>query len=219
MPVTVQVMLLSTDDLLLDKGRARWTVAERIRWGNEALGAILTRRPEALARRTVHALVAGTYQTIPEDGAVFLDITRNMAADGMTPGSPVRRTDRQLLDDSDPNWHKAKAKAEIKHYTFDDRVPKVFYCYPPAIAGAKVELLDAALPEPVAEDDENGDFQIGAEYLEAMINYVCYRCNSKDSEFANAQVATAFYQAFEAALGIKTNTSVRASPNQPTNSV
>ena len=84
-------------------------------------------------------------------------------------------------------------------------------------------LAATALLVPVlgvlAEDATGGSLDIGAEYQEAVVNYVAYRCNTKDSEFAAPAVATAFYQAFEASLGIKTTTQAAASPNQPGNSV
>lgn len=217
MSIQVSYILLSTDDLLNDDDRVRWPALERIRWINEAAGAILSRRPAAFATRAVHDLVAGTYQTIPSSGAILLDVVRNIGSDGVSPGVPIRRTDRQLLDDTDPTWHTGTQTAVIKHYTFDDRAPKVFYCYPPAIAGTKVEILHAAMPAAVASDADA--MQIGAEYMEAVINYVCYRCNAKDGEYANAALASAFYQAFEAALGVKSQSQAAASPNQPTNSV
>lgn len=224
MPIPVSDILKRTDDLLLDEvgddgDRVRWPNAERIRWANDAMGAILNRKPGALAQRVVHALAAGTYQALQANGSMLLDVVRNIGADGVAPGLPVRRTDRQLLDDSDPTWHQAKPKVTIKHFTFDDRTPKVFYVYPPAIAGTKVELLHAALPAAVAEDDLDGSFDIGAEYLEAVVNFVCYRAFSKDSEFANAAIAGGYYQAFEAALGMKAAADINASPNQPGNSV
>lgn len=203
--------------LMLDSDHIRWTVAEIIGWINESAGAILTRRPAAFARRSVHTLIAGTMQSIPAGGAMLLDVTRNIKADGTTPGTIVRRTDRQLLDDSDPDWHTAKAKTAVKQYTYDDRVPLIFYVYPPVVAGVKVEIMDAALPPAVLTATEQ--FDIGAEYTEAVVNYVCYRCNIKDSEYASPAAAINFYQAFEAALGIKTQTQAAASPNQPTNSV
>lgn len=224
MAITVSDLLKRSDDLLLDPvgdsgDRTRWPNAERIRWANDAMGAILNRKPGALARRVVHPLAQGTYQAIPNDGSLLLDVVRNIAADGTTPGVPVRRTDRQLLDDSDPTWHTAKPKGTIKHFTFDDRTPKAFYVYPPAIAGTKVELFHAALPAVVAENDLSGSFDIGAEYMEAVVNYVCFRAFSKDSEFANGAIAAQFYQAFEAALGEKAQADLNASPNQPGNSV
>lgn len=219
MALPVADVLKRTDDLLTDEDRVRWTVAERIRWANEAMGAILTRRPAAFASRVVLQLAEGTFQQLAASDSQLLDVVRNMGANGTTPGKVIRRTDRQLLDDSDPDWQTAKSAAQIKHFTFDDRAPTIFYCYPPAKAGIQVEALVSRLPAPVAETDEAASLDIGSEYLEAVVNYVCYRCNSKDSEFAAPAVATAFYQAFEAALGIKSQTEAAASPNQPTNSV
>ncbi|HEX5362339.1 MAG TPA: DUF6682 family protein [Fluviicoccus sp.] len=217
MQLTMQAVDERVSDLLIDPDRDRWPEEERVRWANEAMGAILSRRPAAFARRTVHSLAQGTYQTIPDESSTLLDVVRNMGADGATPGAPIRRSDRQQIDDIDPNWHEMTPVSKIKQYTYDDRVPTVFYVYPPAIAGTKVEILDAALPDEI--NDLTDTLGIGSEYLEAVVNYVCYRCNSKDSEFSNAAVATAFYQAFEAALGIKNQNQIVISPNRPETSV
>lgn len=203
--------------LMLDTDHVRWTVSELIGWINESAGAILTRRPAAFARRSVHTLVAGTLQSIPAGGAMLLDVVRNIGADGVKPGEVIRRTDRQLLDDSDPNWHTTKPKSVVKQYTYDDRAPLIFYVYPPVNAGVKVELMDSALPPAV--DDVADMFDIGNEYTEAVVNYVAYRANIKDSEYASPAAAINYYQAFEASLGIKSQTQAMASPNQPTNSV
>ena len=217
MAVSMQAVSDRVGDLLLDEDLVRWPIAERIRWANEAMGAILSRRPAALARRAVHTLALGTYQTIPAASSILLDVVRNIGADGTTPGAPIRRSDRQQIDDTDPNWHEMTPASKIKQYTYDDRVPTVFYVYPPAIAGTKVEILEAALP---AEISAIGDsISISAEYMEAVVNYVCYRCHSKDSEFANGAVAAAFYQAFEASLGIKNQNQIVISPNRPETSV
>jgi len=219
MAILVSDVLVRIDAMLNDEDRSRWPADERIRYMNDALAAIITRRPAAFATRAVHSLAAGTAQSLPEGGVLLLDVVRNLAADGVTPGMPIRRTDRQLLDDTDPTWHTAKPKASIKHYTFDDRAPTVFYCYPPAIGGTKVELLHAALPDAVIESDEAGTLLIGREYMEPVVNYVCYRCKAKDSEYANASEAAGYYAAFTAALGEKSAADVNASPNQPGNSV
>jgi hypothetical protein len=220
MALPVADVLTRTDDLLTDKDRIRWPVDERIRWMNEAMAAILTRRPQAFATTQVMTLAPGTAQAIPGEGSQLLDVVRNIGpAPASKPGKVIRRTDRQLLDDSDPDWHSAKAASAIRHYTFDDRTPKQFYCYPPAQAGVRVEVSYASLPDPIAENAVSGSLDIGPEYLEAVVNYVCYRCHTKDSEFSASPMAVAFYQAFDAALGIKAQTEAAASPNQPTNSV
>jgi len=218
MAIAVQDVLKRTDDLLLDANRVRWTEAERIRWINEAATAIIVRRPAARAVSTVVALVAGTLQTIPASGVQLLDVVRNVSATG-APGRAVRRTDRQLLDDVDPDWHSAKQKGTVKHFTFDDRDPTTFYVYPPAIVGTKVLLLHSELPAALAETDTSGSLDLPGQYLEPVVNYVCYRANAKDSEFANTAAATAFYQAFMDALGLQSQAQMNASPNQPTTSV
>lgn len=217
MTIAVADVLARLDDLLLDAKRVRWSAEERIRWINEAAGAILVRRPSARARTIVHSLAGGTLQNLPENGILLLDVVSNMAADGIKPGRAIRRTDRQLLDDAEPDWHTARPAAVVKHYTFDDRDPTEFYVYPPVIEGTKVRLSHAERPDPVSTSDDTLD--LGAEYLESVVNYVAYRASSKDSEFANGQIAAAYYQAFEAALGGQSQASANASPNQPTTSV
>ena len=219
MTIAVADLFSRVDDLLLDPDKVRWPAAERIRWANEAMGAILIRRPAAFPVNELHTLQAGTKQTIPAGGAQLLDVVRNIGADGLTPGRAIRRTDRQLLDDSDPDWHNRKAREVIEHFTFDDRDPKSFYVYPPAVADLKVELVHAKLPAPVAEADLDGAFAIGGEYLEATVNYMCYRAHLKDSEFSVSPMAAAFYQAFEAGLGLQTQVQHANSPNLPETSV
>lgn len=219
MPISVSDIAKEVGDLLLDDEHIRWPVAEIIRWGNEAMGAILNRHPQAFSRTVVMSLAAGTKQEIPEGGVSLLDVVRNMAADGVSPGSAIRRSDRQQLDDADPNWHLIKPKSAVRQFMHDDRLPTVFYVYPPVNAGVKAEIVHTFLPDQVAETDVSGEFDCRREYTEAVVNYVCYRCLSKDADFANGQVAAAYYQAFEAALGVKTQAQMAASPNQPTNSV
>lgn len=219
MTIRVSDIALRVGDLLLDEDHIRWPLAEIIRWANEAMGAILNRHPQAFSRVSVMSLVAGTKQTLPEGGVSLLDVVRNIADDGVTPGSAIRRTDRQQLDDAMSDWHLIKPKKAVRQYMHDDRMPTVFYVYPPVVADVKVELVDTMLPAEVAEDDEDGEFDCRVEYTEAVVNFVCYRCNSKDADFANGQIAGGYYQAFEAALGVKTQAQMAASPNQPTNSV
>lgn len=219
MPISVSDITKGVGTLLLDEDHIRWPVAEIIRWGNEAMGAILNRHPQAFSRTVVMSLVAGTKQEIPASGVALLDVVRNMAADGVTPAGAIRRSDRQQLDDADPNWHMMKPKTAVRHFMHDDRQPTVFYVYPPVNAGVKAEIVHTFLPAQVAETDEDGEFDCRREYTEAVVNYICYRCLAKDADFAQGQLAASYYQAFEAALGVKTQAQMAASPNQPTNSV
>ena len=221
MSIPVQDILDRVTDLLLDKerveGQWRWSDDELIRWINDSRMAIATRRPQACAKVVPIELTPGTKQELPADGLQLLDIIRNMGSNGQTPGRSIRRTDRQNLDDMDLYWHKAPPSAEISQFTYDDRTPKSYYVWPPAKPGTHIEVSYAAVPAVV--DATTDTFDIGLESMDAVINYVCYRAKSKDSEYANAGEAAAFYGAFADALGSTTTVQVATSPNQPGNSV
>jgi hypothetical protein len=199
-PVPVSTIVTKAGNLLLDDSHVRWGVDELIRWTNEAMGAILALRPSAFAKTDVHTLVAGTYQSLPNGSAMLIDVIRNIGADGVAPGRAIRLTSQKAMDDANPNWHTGTPSAEIRHFTHNPAVPKVYYVYPPAIAGTKVEVQHAVLPPDVATQADS--IPIGAEYVGPIVNYVCYRCNLKDSEFSNAQVGQLFYQAFMASMGM-----------------
>lgn len=221
MAIPVQEIITRAVDLLLDYERgdddARWTDAELIRWINDSRMAILMRKPSACAKIATVALAHGTLQAIPVDGVQLLDVINNMGSEGKTPGRSIRRTDRQNIDDDDLYWHKATAKAEISQFTYDDRIPKEFFVWPPAVAGTNVRISYVAIPPSV--DTKDDTLEIGLECMDAVVNYVAYRAKAKDSQYANAAEAASFYQVFSDALGVQTQTQNAASPNQPGNSV
>lgn len=220
MAIPVQSIVTRLIDLNIDYDRgdddARWTDAELIRWINDFRIALVTRSPNSCTKTATVELTAGSRHTIPADGVALFDITRNIKANGQ-PGKSIRRTDRQELDDAEPDWHTQTPRAEVIHYTYDDRNPKEFYTYPPVLTGTKVEMVYPAIAPEVAS--LNDALDIGLESFEAAVNYVAYRAKSKDSQYANAAEAAAYYQAFEAALGMKQQAQTNTSPNQPGNSI
>lgn len=206
--VPVSTIISRAGNMLLDDSHVRWGVAEMIRWINEAMGAIAHLRPDAFAHTGCMQLVDGTYQSLPNGSMMLLDVVRNLADDGITPGRAIRITDRKSLDDANPDWHMLPKSGVIRHFMVDPRTPKVFYTYPPAIDGTKVEVKHVVLPGEVT--DVSDALPIGLEYIGPVVNYVCYRCNLKDSEFANAQVGALFYQAFKSSLGLSDATAAAA---------
>lgn len=219
MPIPVQDIYDRVIDLLLDADRSqpRWPDAELVRWINDSRMAVITRRPQASAAIETMQLVAGSKQSIPADGTILLDVIRNMGATGTTPGRSIRRTDRQGIDDMAPYWHKSAATNEVSQFTFDDRMPKDFYVYPPSRGESHVELSYTKIPAAITAI--GGNLEMSLEYMDAVVNYVAYRAKSKDSEYANAAEAAAYYGAFTDALGVNANSQVATSPNQPGNSV
>lgn len=211
MPIPAAELISRAGEILQDEEHIRWTVPELMRWANDGARETILRRPAARSITKALALVAGTKQAIPATGVQLLDVVRNLGMDGATPGRAVRRIDRQLLDDQMPDWHMTKKAAKIKHFTFEDRAPKDFYVYPPAVAGTQVEALYSELPPTITQESEALD--LGAEYLNALVSYMVYRALSKDSEFANGNVATLHYQAFINAVGDSSDKATANSPN------
>lgn len=197
MGILVADILARLDNLMSDDDRIRWSQDERIRWICDAGQEIVLRRPAARAVTQQLTLIAGTYQTTPAGTAQVLDIIRNIKAGG-APGSIVRITDRQMMDDADPDWHSAKA-AVSQQYMLDDRSPTTFYVYPPAAAGALVDALLAVPPPAVTASTDT--FDMRPEFIGAIINWCLYRCHTKDSEYANGAVAQLHYSAFSDAIG------------------
>lgn len=212
MPILAADLVIRAGQILNDEDNVRWTVLELLEWINDAARETIIRRPAARAVTSVLSLVGGTRQALPADSVELLDVARNIGADGVSPGRSIRRVDRQLLDDQFPDWHMARPKSSIKHFTFDERSPKIFYVFPPAVAsGVNIEALYSQLPPVIVDAQEMLD--IGAEYLNALLEYVCYRALSKDSEYANGQIAALHYQAFTDAVGTNNQTTTANSPN------
>ena len=190
--------------ILNDEQHVRWTLTELIDWINDAAGEIIIIRPAANSVTDIIELKAGPYQTIPGRGIQLMDVIRNVS------GRSISRTDRGLLDDQVPDWYQAKEADNIRHFTYDERNPKGFYVYPPAKEGSQVEVMYSALPELVTSETDTLD--MAESYIGPIISYVLYRALAKDSEYADGQIAAAHWQAFQFALGERTQQQVVNSP-------
>lgn len=209
--ISAAILIKRAGFLLQDEEYVRWTVPELISWINEAAGALVSIRPSAGAKLVVLPLVAGTQQTLDDNVVQLLDVVRNVAVDGVTPGRSIRLAERHLFDSTDPDWHTRPGKSVIKHYIYDDRTPNIFYVYPPALAGTKVQASLTVIPAQLTAETDTLD--LDAQFESALVNYVVFRAMAKDSEYANGAIATGYYQAFQAALGGKDAGEQSVSPN------
>jgi hypothetical protein len=200
----------------LEPGREfiRWTKDELIHWMNDGAAEIVVIRPAAGARTSVIELQEGVYQRLPEEAILLLDVVRNIKQDDR-PGYPIQRTDRRLLDDSDPQWFEMDQEDTVQAYTFDDRNPKAFYNFPPVVAGTKVEVLYSSAPELV--EDENDMLNLERTYVGPLVSYMLYRALAKDSDYGNPMIAAAHQQAFMTGLGVYNEATMVTSPKGPMN--
>ena len=193
MPIPAVDILSRTATILNDEEHVRWTVPELLDWMNDAAGEIVIRRPQAGVVVQSITLAAGPMQSLPERSVQLIDVVRNV------PGKSISRAARRLLDAQVPDWYDARQTDKIRHFTLEEETPTHFYVYPPAKAGAVVEVKYSAAPPLVTS--EAGTLQMDTSYIGPLVSYMLYRALAKDSEYANGQVAMTHFQAFNEALG------------------
>jgi hypothetical protein len=211
MALTVSDVLLRASDIIQDQTNVRWPQEELLRYLNDARREISIARPDLYATTSTVTLTGGgTRYALPSDGVRLIDVTRNMPSGAA--GKAIRVVEREILDAQKPDWHTETASAVVKHFMYDERNPRQYYVYPPATAGHQIEIVYGQTPTdisvlstPLSQEDI---------YTGAIVDYICYRAFSKDSEYAgNAQRAQAHYQQFMNALGLGNKVNQITSPN------
>jgi hypothetical protein len=194
-----------------DNTSYRWADSEFLKWINDGQRAITLVRPDASVSVETMTCAAGTKQSLPNGAIRLLDVTRNINADNSV-GRAVRLVDRDILDSQNPDWHSDTQEATVKNFIYDNRVPTVFYVYPPAKSTSKLEIVISKNPTDVSATSST--LAVADIYTEPLLNYVLFRAYNKDAEFAaTTQLAVSYFQAFQAMLGIKTAKDVGYSPD------
>lgn len=167
------------------------------------------------ASQTVSSTTITAYLAAP---AKLIRVIRNMAA--ASAKKAVRLVEREILDSQNAGWHAQSGSIDIVHYTFDEDDPRAFYCYPPALGTAQVEILYSAYPSDVGAPSGadyttvSGNIGVADIYGNALLDYILYRAYLKDSEYAgNAQRAMAHYTALANSLGVELKGTLMVSPN------
>lgn len=209
----VDTLLNNAVVLLQDPTHVRWPLLELLQWLNDGQREIAATKPNAFIRNTPLQLIGGTKQTLPPDAVSLIDIVRNIAVAGNTPGNAIRLVSREILDTQIPNWHSAAlANTEVKHYVYSILDPKTFYVYPPQPA-AGPSLVDAIYVESPPDAALGSTITLDSIYAPALLNYVMFRAYSKDAEYAaNAEQAKAYLSMWTAQLGGKVAAEQVSSP-------
>lgn len=222
MAITAQSIVRRVVETLQDNTSVRWPVNELVRYLNDGQREIILYRPDAMVTNATVTLAAGSKQALPANGAKLIEVIRNNSASSKR---SVRLVNREILDAQSPNWHSITGVAEVLHFMYDPRDPKVFYVYPPALNTAAVDLVYSALPTDITEPADGstyaavtGNISVPDIYGNVLQDYMLYRAYTKDSEYAgNAQRAQAHYGAFANALGIEMKATVNFQPNTVAN--
>lgn len=222
MAITAQSIVRRVVETLQDNTSVRWPVNELVRYLNDGQREIVMYRPDAMVTNSTVTLVAGSRQSLPANGAKLIEVVRNNTANSKR---AVRLVNREILDAQSPNWHNIAGVAEVLHFMYDPRDPKVFYVYPPALNTASVDIVYSALPTDITEPADgavytavSGNISVPDIYGNVIQDYMLYRAYTKDSEYAgNVQRAQAHYAAFANALGVEMKATVNFQPTTAAN--
>lgn len=202
--ITGKTIIDAVAKTLQDDTNIRWPRAELLEYLNDAQREIVLAKPDSFVKNENLQLVAGTKQTIPANGVLFMRVNRNMGVGGNAPGRVPRLVDIRILDEQIPDWHSETAAAVVKHYTFDEQDPKRFYVYPPqpATGMSMVEVVYSASPTDLAV--ETAPITLDDVYKTAMVKYMEFRAWNKDADYAaNPDRADRCYANFAALIGLK----------------
>ena len=172
---------------------------------NDALRALVSVRPDAASTTAVKLLSSGTQQSIPTDGTRLLRVIRNAGEDGLSStGRAIRRVSLDTLDASMPTWHGAAGQAEIREYSYDERVPREFWVYPPVAASPTIGVVLTYVKTLTAITATSDTFPVDEFYAPAVEAFMLYRLMGGDDESSpNYQAAQAQFAAFQTLLGLK----------------
>lgn len=200
--VTSNSILLRVNTLLNDTGFARWPKEELLDYLNDAQNAVVIRRPDAYTVDVdAFACVAGTKQTLPSDALRLIDIPQNTL--GRAIKGPYKKS---VLDDNYPTWYSGKTATEAELFLYDERNPKTFRLYPGVAADTEINVVYSKAPPPITieQNDLQQVISLDDIYVNALIEWVMYRCYMKDAEYAaNPNKSVMHQNAFKAQLGEK----------------
>lgn len=200
--VTTKIITSRVNNLLNDPDYIRWSEAELLDYLNDALKAVVIRRPDAhVVELDAFVCAEGTKQSLPDHALRLIDIICNASGRAIT--GPYKR---KVLDENYVNWYAGKEAAEAQLYVYDERRPKTFYLYPGVVADTEIELSYSKAPDAItlAQHEAGQVIPLDDIYQNAIIEWVQYRCYGKDAEYAaDPAKSTSHLNAFENQLGIK----------------
>lgn len=221
-------IMTSASRIMLDEDYTRWTMTELAEWLTAALREVALHVPTATSRNIVIPLVEGTFQRLPEYCQQVLRVVRNvdMEGDNRVGKGVITIVDRRALDAQNPNWHDGqyvRYRPYARHFIFDETDPLTFYVWPGNDGTGNVEAVVSVIPAPIKADADKDPESLDSYgmtvdvldvYANAILDYTLYRAYCKDAQNAGAMArASAFYEQFANALGIKSNSSIVNSPN------
>jgi hypothetical protein len=218
MTISAQSIILDVQRKLNDETGVRVSARTLVAQLNRAQRDIATARPDTTATTSVFDLEPGPKQSLPSDASLLIDVTANSTGTR----ERISKVAMVLLDSSEPTWRSRTGTSTIKHFMHDLRTPRNFWVYPPAAAGAQVDLEAARYPtdisapaSPGAEASSvSGNISLGDEWETALFCLVMHYAYLTDLEGAgNQATAAAYLQRATEILGVQIQAATAAAPS------
>jgi hypothetical protein len=215
--ITALSIIAKASRILQDIANARWSTSDLLDVLNDGQRAIVIAKPSANITTTPISLVAGTLQSLPANGIVIEEITRNMGIDGLTPGPVILPMQKAVLDISFPGWHQDNPDFTVVYYCYNTKTPKIFYVYPPQPAGTQHTIEALISANPVDVPDIGYVISLDDVYSIPLEEYVLYRSFLRDAEASTLdyQRAKDHFQNFMALVGLKVHSEAGEAPVMP----
>ena len=202
--ILASAVIAKAQVILSDSDGDQWLEADLLTWLNEAQIEAVILKPDIHIETKVITLVAGTAQSTPTGVLIPVDIVRNMGEDGATPGLPVVKLRKEILDEMLPTWHTATADSTVKFVIANKKSPKIFHVYPPQPTADFGSLETICSTKPTAIATSGDTITIDDEYEGPLVDYLLYKAYSMDADYAGETGrAMAHYAKFAGTLGAK----------------
>lgn len=197
MPHKVGDVITRANRLLQDETAVRWPEATMLDWVNDAVRRTINAIPMASFVQTTINLVAGVTQPLPDGCITLITVLQNTDGTRVTPAEPA------VLDAELPSWRQATAELDVVHYLPPRTLGQTFFdVYPPQPTTPGGLLVQYSFyPDEVVSPDD--DLPINDVYMNALVNFTCYRAMDQDTNNqANTERAARYFAGFNDELGI-----------------
>ena len=194
MPISVKNLIDRISRDLIDKRNVRWSRPELIDFMNDAISAIVIRRPD-LSSGTSTVETSSNTLTLPSDAYQILAVNHidNVAATFVNINK---------LNQLYPDWRTTKGAPVC--WTRNEMDETTLFLYPAPDGSVRVEVVYSRT---LKVKDEESPFPLSEVYEGVVADFVMYRAYNKDSlNPSEGQKAQLHLQAFATALGDKTAT-------------
>lgn len=194
--------------ILQDVGSIRYSVADLVKYLSDGQRRTVILRPDLAAVTDKFDIVAGSRQTTENGVLRMVDVIRNVSSTNVY-GRAIRRVDRAMMDQEDPNWLRHAASSVIEHWMYDaEKDPHVYWLYP-APKNAVTMKIEASVVFDPPECTIGGALTIDPMFHEPLIDYVVARAVLRDSEFGDQMNRAQFHaQAWATGIGAQKDASL-----------